>query len=59
MNLSAFSKDCAQRFTDFFTSVQKQAPSAKMVGKFAVDQAVREARKVVARPSAKDDTPSD
>jgi len=59
MNLSAFSKDCAQRVTDFLTSVQKQAPSAKMVGKFAVDQAMREARKVVARPSVKDDATSD
>jgi hypothetical protein len=59
MSLSAFSRDCAQRITDFLTALQKQAPSAKMVGKFAVDQAVKEARKVVARPSTKDDATSD
>jgi hypothetical protein len=58
MNLSAFTKDCARRFNDLVVSLQKQAPSAKMVGKFAVDQAVREARKVVVRPSAKDDASS-
>lgn len=55
MNLSAFTKDCARRFNDLVVSFQKQAPSAKMVGKFAVDQAVREARKVVVRPTPKDD----
>jgi hypothetical protein len=59
MNLSALAKECARRFTDIVGGLQKQAPSAKMVGKFAVDQAVREARKVVARPSSKDDAPSD
>jgi hypothetical protein len=58
MNLSAFTKDCARRFNDLVVSLQKQAPSAKMVGKFAVDQAVREARKVVVRPSTKDDASS-
>jgi hypothetical protein len=58
VNLSAFTKDCARRFNDFVVSLQKQAPSAKMVGKFAVDQAVREARKVVVRPSPKDDASS-
>jgi hypothetical protein len=58
MNLSAFTKDCARRFNDLVVSLQKQAPSAKMVGKFAVDQAVREARKVVVRPSPKDDASS-
>ena len=59
MNLPALAKECARRFTDIVGSLQKQAPSAKMAGKFAVDQAVREARKVVARPSSKDDAPSD
>lgn len=58
MNLSAFTKDCARRFNDLVVSLQKQAPSAKMVGKFAVDQAVREARKVVVRPTPKDDASS-
>jgi hypothetical protein len=58
MNLSAFTKDCARRFNDLVVSLQKQAPSAKMVGKFAVDQAVKEARKVVVRPSPKDDASS-
>jgi hypothetical protein len=58
MNLSAFTKDCARRFNDLVGTLQKLAPSAKMVGKFAVDQAVREARKVVVRPSAKDDASS-
>jgi hypothetical protein len=58
VNLSAFTKDCARRFNDLVVSLQKQAPSAKMVGKFAVDQAVREARKVVVRPSPKDDASS-
>jgi len=58
MNFSAFTKDCARRFNDLVVSLQKQAPSAKMVGKFAVDQAVREARKVVVRPSTKDDASS-
>jgi len=59
MNLSAFTKDCARRFNDVVAGLQKQAPSAKMVGKFAVDQAVREARKVATRPSSKDDVASD
>jgi hypothetical protein len=59
MNLSAFSRDCVRRANDFIAGLQKQAPSAKMVGKFAVDQAVREARKVVVRPSSKDDASSD
>jgi hypothetical protein len=59
MNLSAFTKDCARRFNDVVAGLQKQAPSAKMVGKFAVDQAVREARKVATRPSSKDDVTSD
>jgi len=58
MNLSAFTKDCARRFNDVVAGLQKQAPSAKMIGKFAVDQAVREARKVVVRPSPKDDASS-
>jgi hypothetical protein len=58
VNLSAITKDCARRFNDLVVSLQKQAPSAKMVGKFAVDQAVREARKVVVRPSPKDDASS-
>ena len=58
MNLSAFTKECARRFNDLVVSLQKQAPSAKMVGKFAVDQAVREARKVVVRPTPKDDASS-
>jgi len=58
MNFSAFTKDCARRFNDLVVSLQKQAPSAKMVGKFAVDQAVREARKVVVRPTPKDDASS-
>jgi hypothetical protein len=58
VNLSAFTKDCARRFNDLVVSLQKQAPSAKMVGKFAVDQAVREARKVVVRPTPKDDASS-
>ena len=58
MNLSAFTKDCARRFNDLVVSLQKQAPSAKMVGKFAVDQAVREARKVMVRPTPKDDASS-
>ncbi|MEI6198952.1 MAG: hypothetical protein WCP83_03345 [Actinomycetota bacterium] len=43
--------------SDALNSLQKQAPSAKMIGKFAVDQAVREARKVVKRPVDKDDFP--
>jgi hypothetical protein len=59
MNLSAFTKDCARRFNDVIAGLQKQAPSAKMVGKFAVNRAVREARKVVTRPSSKDDVTSD
>jgi hypothetical protein len=59
MNLSAVTKECARRFNDVIAGLQKQAPSAKMVGKFAVDQAVREARKVVVRPSSKDDATSD
>ena len=59
MNLSAFTKDCARRFNDVVAGLHKQAPSAKMVGKFAVDQAVREARKVATRPSSKDDVTSD
>lgn len=59
MNLSAFSKECARRFNDVVAGLQKLAPSAKMVGKFAVDQAVREARKVVVRPSSKDDVTRD
>ncbi len=59
MNLSAITKECARRFTDVIAGLQKQAPSAKMVGKFAVDQAVREARKKVVRPSSKDDATSD
>jgi hypothetical protein len=59
MKLSAFSKECARRFNDVVAGLQKQAPSAKMVGKFAVDQAVREARKVVVRPSSKDDVTRD
>ena len=58
MNLSAFSKDCARKFSEVVGVLQKQVPSAKMVGKFAVDQAVREARKVVVRPSPKDDSTS-
>jgi len=58
VNLSAFTKECARRFNDLVVSLQKQAPSAKMVGKFAVDQAVREARKVVVRPTPKDDASS-
>ena len=58
MNLSAFSKDCARKFSEVVSALQKQAPSAKMVGKFAVDQVVREARKVVVRPSSKDDPTS-
>ena len=59
MNLLAFSKDCARKFNELFVALQKQAPSAKMIGKFAVDQAVREARKVVDRPSSKDEVNSD
>jgi len=58
MNLSAFSKDCARKFSEVVGALQKQVPSAKMVGKFAVDQAVREARKVVDRPSSKDEANS-
>jgi hypothetical protein len=58
VNLSAFSKDCARKFNEILGALQKQAPSAKMVGKFAVDQAVREARKVVVRPTSKDDSTS-
>ena len=59
MDLSTFTKDCARRFSNLLVSLQKQAPSAKMVGKFAVDQAVKEARKVVAKPTPKDDTSHD
>jgi hypothetical protein len=59
MDLSAFAKDCARRASGFLAALQKQAPSAKMVGKFAVDQAVREARKVVARPPREDDPQRD
>jgi hypothetical protein len=59
VNLSAFSKECSRRFIDVIAGLQKQAPSAKMIGKFAVDQAVREARKVVDRPSSKNDSTSD
>ena len=59
MNLSAFSKDCARKFSEVVGALQKQVPSAKMVGKFAVGQAVREARKVVDRPSSKDEANSD
>ena len=59
MDLSAFTKECASRFNDLVAGLQKQAPSARMIGKFAVDQAVREARKVVVRPSSKDDATSD
>jgi hypothetical protein len=58
VNLSAFSKEFARKFNEVLTALQKQAPSAKMVGKFAVDQAVREARKVVVRPPSKDDSSS-
>ncbi len=59
MNFSGFSKECSRRFNDVIAGLQKQAPAAKMVGKFAVDQAVSEARKIVVRPSFKDDATSD
>ena len=59
MDLSAFTKDCARRFNNFVGALQKQAPSAKMVGKFAVYQAVKEARKAVTKPSPKDDSSHD
>jgi len=59
VNLSAFSKQFSRRFNDVIAGLQKQAPSAKMIGKFAVDQAVREARKVVDRQSSKNDSTSD
>ena len=49
MDFSAIAQDCARRANEFFVSLQKQVPSAKMIGKFAVNQAVREARKVAAR----------
>ena len=55
MDLSAFSKDCVRRANSFFATLQRQAPSAKMIGRFAVDQAVREARKVVSRPPHTDE----
>lgn len=58
MDLSAFSKDCARKFNEVLIALQKQAPAAKMVGKFAVDQAAREARKIVFRPSSKDKSQS-
>jgi len=57
MYFSAIAQDCARRANDFFVSLQKQVPSAKMVGKFAVDQVVREARKVAAR-LPREDKPS-
>ena len=57
MDLSSFSQQCVRRVSDALISLQKQAPSAKMIGKFAVDQAVREARKVVTRPVDKDNSP--
>jgi hypothetical protein len=59
MDLSTFTKDCARRFSNLVLSLQKQAPSAKMIGKFAVDQAVKEARKVVTKPMPQDDSSHD
>ena len=59
MNLSAFSKECSRRLNGVIAGLQKHAPSARMVGKFAVDQAVREARKIVVPQSFKDDATSD
>jgi hypothetical protein len=59
MDFSAIVQDCARRANVFFTSLQKQAPSAKMIGKFAVNQAVREARKAVARLPREDKSPRD
>ena len=57
MNFSTLTQQCVRRFNDALASLQKQAPSAKMIGKFAVDQAVREARKVVVRPTSTEDPP--
>lgn len=54
MKFSTLSQQCVRGVVDILSDLQKQAPSANLVGKYAIDQAVREARKVVNRSFFKD-----
>ncbi len=47
MNLSTLSKEFERRTSAIVSALRKQAPGARMMGKFAVDQAAREVKKIL------------
>ena len=46
--MASIPEDAAKRLNDFLEGLRKQAPAARMIGKFAVQQATAEAQRLLA-----------
>ena len=46
--MASIPEDAAKRLNDFLEGLRKQAPAARIIGKFAVQQATAEAQRLLA-----------
>ena len=46
--MASIPEDAAKRLNEFLEGLRKQAPAARMIGKFAVQQATAEAQRLLA-----------
>jgi hypothetical protein len=52
--MASIPEDAAKRLNEFLEGLRKQAPAARMIGKFAVQQATAEAQRLLASRKSPD-----